>query len=256
MQNCFSQIPKGKKIYIASDFHIGAPNRKESLLREKKIITWLSQIEDTAHGIILAGDVFDFWFEYKTVVPKGAIRLLGKLAELSDSGIPIAFFAGNHDLWLKDYLSKELGAIIYHNPVSFQTSSMKVMIGHGDGLGPGDRKFKILKRIFTAGFNRALFRWLHPDIGVRLANAWSSRSKKKAIKDPESFLDQKEMLFQYCQSIEKESHHDFYIFGHRHMHLEMPINKNAIYINIGDWVNLFTYAEIDDKTVNVKRFED
>ncbi len=255
MNEDFSQFPKGKKIYLASDFHLGAPNDVDSRQRELKIVRWLNSIQENAAAIILAGDIFDFWFEYKTVVPKGSIRLLGKLAELADSGIPIIIFSGNHDLWLEDYLHQELGATIHHHPVSFQIGKHKIRIGHGDGLGPGDRKFKLVKRVFNSKINKILFRWLHPDIGVWVANKWSKKSRVNNILKPDPFLGEKEALFQYCQSWEAKDHHDYYIFGHRHMQLEMPISENSMYINLGDWITYDSYVEITNDTVKVRKFE-
>ncbi|MFT6866616.1 MAG: UDP-2,3-diacylglucosamine hydrolase [Cyclobacteriaceae bacterium] len=255
MNEQFAQIHKGKKVFVASDFHLGAPTQVENRAREIKIVAWLSAIEETAAGIILAGDLFDFWFEYKKVVPKGAVRLLGKLASLSDAGIPILIFTGNHDLWMSDYFITELGANVYHHPISFLIGEHRILIGHGDGLGPGDRKFKLIKRIFTSKLNKNLFRWLHPDIGIALANKWSNKSRIKNLKEPDPFLGEDEPLFQYCKAIEKTDHHDYYIFGHRHLHLEMELSDKARYINIGDWINYNTYAEISVDQVKVKTFE-
>lgn len=255
MNSSFEHIPQGKKIYVASDFHMGAPNVQDSLIREKKIIRWLNEIESSACGIILAGDIFDFWFEYKTVVPKGSVRLLGKLASISDKGIPVIVFAGNHDLWMKDYLGMEIGAFVFHQPQSFNIGNLKVMIGHGDGLGPGGNKFKFIKKIFTSKINKTLFRWLHPDIGVALGNAWSRRNKQKDLIQPDPFLGEEEALFKYCKSVENKNHHDYYIFGHRHLHLEMEINNTSTYLNLGDWINLNTYAEIEENTIKMKTFE-
>ena len=139
------QLPSGKKIYFASDFHLGVPDHEASLAREKRIIRWLDHVKGDAHSIYLLGDIFDFWFEYKQAIPKGFVRLLGKLAELRDTGMPIYFFTGNHDMWMFDYFPKELGIPIYREPIELVIENHKLMIGHGDGLGPGDTSYKILK---------------------------------------------------------------------------------------------------------------
>ncbi|MEO9478102.1 MAG: UDP-2,3-diacylglucosamine diphosphatase [Cyclobacteriaceae bacterium] len=256
MNTLFASITPKKKIYAASDFHLGAPDAEQSRKREDKLLRWLNTIAPSAGGLILAGDIFDFWFEYKTVVPKGAVRLLGKLAELHAAGIPIIIFTGNHDLWMQDYLAEEIGATIYHKPVSFQIGDRKIMIGHGDGLGPGDSKFKIIKRIFLSGLNQWLFRWLHPDIGISIANKWSDRSKAKCLKNPLPFLGEMEPIFVHCKEMEATAHHDYYIFGHRHLMLNMPITENSTYINLGDWINYYSYAEINQNSVELKQFED
>ncbi len=255
MNTTFQNIPEGKKIFVASDFHLGAPNHEESLIREKKIIRWLDSISQEAYGIILAGDVFDFWFEYRHVVPKGFTRFLGKLAELSDSGVQIIIFVGNHDLWMADYLTQEINATIYRHPVSFMIGKQKVLIGHGDGLGPGDRKFKLIKRVFTLKLNQWLFSWLHPDIGLWLGEKWSSHSRAKDLKNPDPYLGEKEPLFQYCLEIEQSTPHNFYLFGHRHLSLNLKINETATYINLGDWIKYCTYVEMDNDTTKLKTYE-
>ncbi|MEP0368903.1 MAG: UDP-2,3-diacylglucosamine diphosphatase [Cyclobacteriaceae bacterium] len=256
MNTEFASIPSNKKIYAASDFHLGAPDPEQSRNREDRIIRWINAITPSAAGLILAGDIFDFWFEYKTVVPKGSVRLLGKLAELHAAGIPIVIFTGNHDLWMQDYLGEEIGATIYHEPVSFKVGKLKIQIGHGDGLGPGDQKFKATKRIFKFGLNQWLFRWLHPDVGVKIANKWSEKSKEKELKKPKPFLGEDEPIFIHCKETEAKTHHDYYIFGHRHLMLNMPITEHSDYINLGDWINYHSYAEISQESVELKQFED
>ncbi|MEQ9303846.1 MAG: UDP-2,3-diacylglucosamine diphosphatase [Marinoscillum sp.] len=248
----FSDLPENKKIFIASDFHLGSPDHDSSLIREKKIIRWLSAIENEAHAVILAGDIFDFWFEYGEVIPNGFVRFLGKLASLKDRGIEVIIFIGNHDLWMSDYFPTELGIPILKQPETFQIGKHKVLIGHGDGLGPGDKKFKFFKKIFLNGMAQWAFKWLHPDIGVRLAKAWSDSSKHK--KEP--YLGDQEWLVIYSKEIEKAHHHDYYIFGHRHMVLKMPIEENSTYINLGEWVTDAHFVVIDSTSVKLEKFED
>ncbi|MEC9134939.1 MAG: UDP-2,3-diacylglucosamine diphosphatase, partial [Bacteroidota bacterium] len=162
------ELPKNKKIYFASDNHLGLPDSEASLVREKHFVSWLEEVRKDAAAIYLLGDLFDFWIEYKTVVPKGFVRVLGKLAELSDSGIPITFFTGNHDLWMRDYFQKELNINVHRQPITLTIGTTRFLIGHGDGLGPGDKGYKLMKKLFTNPFSQWLFRWLHPDLGVRL----------------------------------------------------------------------------------------
>lgn len=248
----FSSLPSHKKIFVASDFHLGSPGHAASLEREKKIIRWLTSIEQEAHAIILAGDIFDFWFEYGEVVPKGFVRFLGKLAQLGDQGVDILVFVGNHDLWMFDYFPKELNIPVMRKPESFQIGSQKIHIGHGDGLGPGDRKFKFFKKVFLNPIAQFAFRWFHPDIGIKIAKAWSGKSKEH--EDP--FLGEKEWLVQYCKSMEAIEHHDYYIFGHRHLTLNMPISDSSTYLNLGEWITDSNYVVIDNETVTLKKFED
>lgn len=250
------QIPEGKKIYFASDNHLGAPTKEASKPREKKFVAWLDSIKDDAAAIFLLGDLFDFWMEYKTVVPKGFTRTLGKLAEISDSGIPIYFFVGNHDLWMNGYFEEELNIPVYHKPKEFTFNNKTFLIGHGDGLGPGDKGYKRMKKVFTNSFCKWLFRWLHPDIGVKMAQYLSVKNKLISGDEDVKFLgEDNEWLVQYCKHKENEKHHDFYIFGHRHLPLQIDINDSAKYINLGDWINYYTFGVFDGKHLSLDTYK-
>ena len=245
---------ENKKIYFASDQHLGAPTPEASLPREKKFVAWLDTIKEDAGTIFLLGDLFDFWFEYKTVVPKGFVRVLGKLAELKDAGIDIYFFVGNHDLWMRDYFQKELNIPVFHKPQEFDINGKNFLIGHGDGLGPSDHGYKRMKKVFTFPFFKWLFRWLHPDIGVRLGHYFSVKNKLISGDEDARFLgEENEWLAQYCRRKLTEKHYDFFVFGHRHLPLEIELNNNSTYINLGDWIQYFTYGEFM-KTFKLKEF--
>ena len=245
---------ENKKIYFASDQHLGAPSPEASLPRERKFVAWLDTIKEDAGTIFLLGDLFDFWFEYKTVVPKGFVRVLGKLAELKDAGIDIYFFVGNHDLWMRDYFQKELNIPVFHKPQEFDINGKIFLIGHGDGLGPGDYGYKRMKKVFTFPFFKWLFRWLHPDIGVRLGHFFSVKNKLISGDEDARFLgEEDEWLTQYCRKKLTEKHYDFFVFGHRHLPLEINLNTNSTYINLGDWIQYFTYGEFM-KTFKLKEF--
>ena len=245
---------ENKKIYFASDQHLGAPTPEASLPREKRFVAWLDTIKEDAGTIFLLGDLFDFWFEYKTVVPKGFVRVLGKLAELKDAGIDIYFFVGNHDLWMRDYFQKELNIPVFHKPQEFDINGKIFLIGHGDGLGPNDHGYKRMKKVFTFPFFKWLFRWLHPDIGVRLGHYFSVKNKLISGDVDARFLgEENEWLAQYCRRKLAEKHYDFFVFGHRHLPLEIELNNNSTYINLGDWIQYFTYGEFM-KTFKLKEF--
>jgi UDP-2,3-diacylglucosamine hydrolase len=245
----------GKKIYFASDFHLGVPDHASSVQREKKIVAWLESISVDAHSIYLLGDIFDFWFEYRHAVPKGHIRLLGKLAELRDAGIPIVFFTGNHDMWMFDYFEQELSIPIYRDPQILVAAGKRFLIGHGDGLGPGDKTYKILKKFFNSKVCQWLFARIHPNLGIAIANRWSRNSRISNNKKEEKFHGEEgEFLMVYCREMEKTNHHDFYIFGHRHLPLDLRINESSRYINLGEWVNYTTYAVFDGTSVELKSF--
>ena len=248
------QLPSSQKIYFASDFHLGVPDHQSSLQREMKVIRWLDEIKADAHAIYLLGDIFDFWFEYKYTIPKGFIRLQGKLAELTDGGLPIHFFTGNHDMWMFDYFPKELNIRIHREPLELVVGRQSLLIGHGDGLGPGDLSYKVLKKFFGSAICQWLFGCIHPNFGMRLANYWSKNSRINNQKQPELEGDD-EFLLTYCREMEQQQHRDFYIFGHRHLPLDLPVGEQSRYINLGEWVNYNTYACYDGQTVELRKFE-
>jgi len=250
------QIPEGKKIYFASDNHLGAPTREASGPREQKFVAWLDKVKYDAAVIFLLGDLFDFWFEYKTVVPKGFTRTLGKLAEISDSGIQIHYFVGNHDLWMNGYFEEELNIPVYHKPQEYTFNNSTFFIGHGDGLGPGDKGYKRMKKLFTNPVAKWFFRWLHPDLGVKLAQYMSVKNKLISGDEDIRFLgEDKEWLVQYSRKKLQEKHRDFFIFGHRHLPLEIDLNNESKYFNLGDWISHFTYGEFDGNTFELKTYK-
>ncbi len=247
------ELQKNKKIYFAADNHLGLPNPAESRVREKHFVAWLEEVRKDAAAIYLLGDLFDFWFEYKTVVPKGFVRVLGKLAELSDEGIPITFFVGNHDLWMRDYFQKELGIIVYHQPITLTVGETHFFMGHGDGLGPKDKGYKRMKKVFKNPFAKWLFRWLHPDLGMQLGHYMSLKNKLiSSPKDVKFLGDDEEWLVAYSKMKLKEQHFDYFVFGHRHLPLEIKLSEKSQYINLGDWITHNTYAEFDGKNMELK----
>jgi len=250
------QLPENKKIYFASDFHLGSPDEVESKIREHKIVSWLDHISVDAHSIYLLGDIFDFWFEYRHTIPKGFIRLQGKLAFLSDKGIEINFFTGNHDMWMFNYFNKELGVSIFREPIVLCCGPQKLIVGHGDGLGQGERLYKLLKAFFNSNICQWLFARLHPNLGIAIAKFWSKGSRKSNLDVVESFKgEDHEILFNWCKQQEQIGHHDYYIFGHRHLQLNLGVSENSRYINIGDWISGTTYAIYDGQSVGLNNFE-
>ncbi|HTE34116.1 MAG TPA: UDP-2,3-diacylglucosamine diphosphatase [Chryseolinea sp.] len=246
---------QGKKIFFASDFHLGVPTYQASLEREKRIVKWLDAIKAEAHSIYLLGDIFDFWFEYKHAIPKGFIRIQGKLAELRDQGIPIIFFTGNHDMWMFDYFEKELSIPVLRKPETLLIGGQRLLIGHGDGLGPGDTTYKIIKRFFDSKLCQWLFARIHPNFGIGLAQYWSRKSRISNLNRDETFQGEGgEFLWLYCNEIEKRQHHDYYVFGHRHLPLDLKINESSRYINLGEWVHFSTYGVYDGQNMELRTF--
>ena len=244
-----------KRIYFASDFHLGAPSFEESLTREKKIVAWLDHIKDTASEIFLVGDIFDFWFEYKRAIPKGFVRLQGKIAELTDQGIPVHVFTGNHDMWIFDYLPKELGIQLYREPIEREFFGKKYFIGHGDGLGPGDRGYKFIKKVFANRFSQWCFARLHPNFGIWLASKSSQSSRAKTGTSDEKYHgDDQEWLVLFCKDMLKTKHIDAFIFGHRHLPLEIALSPTSTYYNLGEWINYCTYLEVSPNGAELKKW--
>ena len=249
------KLPKDKKVFFASDQHFGAPTAEESKIREVWFINWLASIENEASALFLLGDLFDFWFEYKKAVPKGFIRVLGKLAQLADQGIGVYFFVGNHDLWMEDYFEKELGITVYKQPQDITIEGVHFYMGHGDGLGPDDNGFKRLKKVFTHPVAKRLFHAIHPDIGLRLGQYLSLRNKKlSGAQTPPYTGAEQEWLVHFARQKLQEQHRDFFLFGHRHLPLEIELTAQSKYINLGDWVRHFSYAVFDGKQIELKKW--
>jgi len=242
------------KIYFASDLHLGIPNRTESLVREKLFVSWLDRIKEDAAEIFLLGDIFDFWFEYKRVAPRGFTRLLGKLSEICDSGIPVHFFTGNHDIWVFNYLPEETGVILHRKPFTYEFQNKKFFLAHGDGLGPGDKGYKFLKKIFTNSFLQWMYARLHPNFAFWLAGKLSEDSRLSGVSV--DFLGEKEeWLVQYANTISEVEKIDFFIFGHRHIPIDILLKNNSRFVYLGDWINHFTYGVFDGNDFALKTFK-
>lgn len=249
------ESPKNK-IYFISDFHLGAPDKEKSLVREKRIVRWLDMVRSDAAEIYLMGDIFDFWFEYRHAVPRGYVRLLGKLAELADSGIKLHYFTGNHDMWVFDYLPSEIGLTIYREPVERVIGKRTFYIGHGDGLGPGDHGYKFIKKVFANKFCQWLFARLHPNFGIPLALYFSRKSRIATGTADEKFLgEENEWLIVYSKELLSKKHYDYLIFGHRHLPLDIKLGSESRYINLGEWINYNTYAVFDGNDISLLKFE-
>lgn len=247
-----------KKTFFASDFHLGIDARHSSLERERRLVRWLRFVAPQAEAIYLVGDMFEFWHDYKYAVPKGHTRLLGTLAELRDSGLPIYFFRGNHDLWMSGYFEEELGIEVYHHPIERRIMGKQFFIGHGDGLGPGDKGYKLMKKVFTNPFCRWLFRQIHPDLGIRIAHYASGKSRAATPDAEKGWMgDQKEWLLQYClYKLEQGTTPDYFVFGHRHLPINWLLpNQSSRYINLGEWMWAYSYAVFDGTTMEIKFWE-
>lgn len=253
-------IPEGKKIYFASDFHLGIPDKQSSLEREKKLVRWLESIRPDAYEIFLMGDIFDFWYEYKSVVPKGYVRFLGKITEIIDSGIPVHIFRGNHDIWAFDYLKEECGVKLYRRPVVKTINQKTFFLTHGDGLGPGDTGYKFLKKVFEFRLNQWLFKWLHPDLGTRMGLFFSRRSRlaNEAREHTRPNGRKLEELPLWHFATQHHSQHpeiNYYIFGHNHLMKHASMNNATEFILLGDWINYFSYAVFNGENLELKQFE-
>ncbi|MGF7079581.1 UDP-2,3-diacylglucosamine hydrolase [Mucilaginibacter sp. UYCu711] len=251
----FALMDTGNKLYFASDFHLGAGTYQSSREREDRLVRWLDMIKTDAAEVFLMGDIFDFWFEYKAVVPRGYIRFFGKLAELADSGIKLTFFKGNHDMWMFDYFEKELNATVISNQLEIERNGKKFYLHHGDGLGPGDGMYKVLKKIFRSKLCQWLFARLHPNFGVGVANSWSKHSRIAGETNEERKVMEKEWLVVYSHELLQTRFYDYLVFGHRHLPLDIRLNEKSRYINLGEWVNYNSYAVFDGEELTLEYFE-
>ena len=245
------QIKKKNKIYFAGDFHLGKPDKDSSLSREKKIIEWLNYIKKDAQEVFLMGDLFDFWFEYKNVIPKDNLRFLSTISNMIDQGIHFHYFIGNHDLWVINYF-EELGIKVYDKPQKFKINDKILMIGHGDGLGKGDTGYKILSEVFKNKFFQFLFRWIHPDLGIPLGRFLSGSKSKMNITEKAKINDNR--IYEYCVNINKKNHHDIYIFGHSHFVSQKKISNDSKYFNCGEWITQSYYLDFDGKKSKLLKF--
>ena len=249
-----------QKVYFASDFHLGIPDHDNSMKREKKLVAWLEFARADAAEIFLMGDLFDFWFEYKTVIPRGYSRLLGKLAEITDAGIPVHLFRGNHDMWAFDYLTRELNIRLHRDPEFREFNGKHFYLAHGDGLGPGDAGYKFIKKVFANTFNQWLFRMLHPDFGIGMALFWSRKSRKAGIEKEQRGQDNTLKLIQQritVHSNELVKQHpelDYLIYGHYHYPLDSKLSGHARQLVLGDWITHVTYAVFDGENLELKEF--
>lgn len=242
------------KTYFLSDAHLGAGN--DSLQRERELVAFLDAIRPDCARLVLLGDMFDFWFSYRHVVPRGFSRFIGKLAQMADEGVEIHYFIGNHDMWVFDYFANEVGCIMHPNPAPLTIDGKVFQIGHGDGLGHLDKKYDFLKRVFRCRFNQRLFAFFHPYMGFSIAEAWSEHSRKQhKVKFFQYMGDDKEGIVLWAKQQLATQDCDFFVFGHRHLPMMKWLNVNtaqgqhrqALYVNVGEWIDHRNYACFDGK---------
>jgi len=242
-----------KKIYFASDFHLGFDAHLTSSEREKLIVQWLDSIKDNAEHIYLVGDLFDFWYEYAEVITKGHFRLFAKLSELLRDGIPISILTGNHDVWMGKYITEEIGARLYYDPIVREHFGKKLFIAHGDGLGPGDYGYKFIKKVFRNKLCQFLFSRLHPNFAITMMKFFSDTSRDEVESE---IIINKERQIIFSEDHAKNNNIDFYIMGHRHIPMDhLLTNKKSRYINLGDWIHNFTYAVLDRDGIQILEFK-
>lgn len=243
-------------IYFVSDAHLGSLLEKNPRAHELKLVRWLDMVKKDAEKIYLLGDIFDFWYEYKTVVPKGFVRLLGKLAELTDAGIEIHFFIGNHDLWTFGYLEQEVGLKVHYKPYIVELGGKVFFMAHGDGLLTADKKFSIIRRIFHSKFAQKLFGCIPPQIGQKLGYAWSRQNREKTFRQDNSYQgEEKEELVVFAKQYQSQPKIDYFIFGHRHIDLNLKLKNDAHVVILGDFVSIFSYGMFDGKEFSLEYFD-
>ncbi len=246
---------KKRKIYFVSDVHLGAPGLKNNREREILLAKWLDEIKDDVTELYLLGDIFDFWWEYKKVVPRGFTRILGRIADLADSGVDVHFFTGNHDLWAFDYLSEELGVTVHHNEIVKEINGKRFFLAHGDGLDPYDKGYVFLKKIFTNKTLQWLFSRLHPNFAFALAHKWSKSRQYAKVNIDDEFDENNEGIFKFAESFLEKEFVDYFIFGHRHVMLNTEIGKKSRFILLGDWIKNFSYGVFDGEKFELKIYK-
>ncbi len=250
---------KRNKIYFASDAHLGARFHSDPRAVEKKLVRWLNSIKDDAKELWLLGDMFDYWYEYKYVVPKGFTRFLGKLAELSDEGVEIHIFIGNHDIWMFDYLPQEIGAIIHREPLTIDLLGKRFFLAHGDEVDYRSKAFQLMRKIFRNRFCQFLYGGIHPRWTFGFALSWSLSSRKKGLKKEKTKTYQGEAS-EYLVTFAKDylkTHPDinFFIFGHRHIMLDLMLSRTSRILIAGDWMQYFSYIVWDGECLYMDQFE-
>ena len=247
----------GSKLYFITDAHLGAG--PDTLERERELCTLLDRIKEDAAKVVFLGDMFDFWFTYKYVVPKGFVRLLGRMAALADAGVELHFFVGNHDMWMFDYLKDEMEITMHNDPSVLEFDGKRFLVGHGDGLGHQDKRYDCLRRIFRSRLNQRLFSILPEWMTFGLATGWSSSSRKSHIKKNPDIVkyqgDNREGIVIYCRERMAKEHFDYCVFGHRHTPLVREITADngtkSTYVNVGDWLMNRNYAVYSDGTMTL-----
>lgn len=242
------------KTYFVSDVHLGAPALNNNRERELLFARWLDEIKDNVNELFLMGDIFDFWHEYKKVAPRGFTRIIGRIGDFTDRGIPVHFFTGNHDLWVYDYLPEEAGVVVHRNEILKEINGKRFFLAHGDGLDAADVGYRRLKKIFTNKTLQWLFARLHPNAALTLGHGWSKKSRIAKLGTDENFVVKDDGMYKFAEEYLKKEPVDYFIFGHRHQMAMEQINKNSTFVLLGDWINKFSYGVFDGEKFELKQF--
>ncbi len=244
------------KIYFVSDVHLGAPALNNNREREALFAQWLDEIKEDVAELYLLGDIFDFWFEYKKVAPRGFTRILGRIADIADKGIPVYFFPGNHDLWVFDYLQEELGVTVFRKEIIREIRGKKFFLAHGDGLDSNDKGYLFLKRMFTSKPLQWLFSRLHPNFALYLAHKWSAASRLSKNDYRDDFMVNQDGMYKFAADFLQTNSIDYFVMGHRHRMVNERMNENTRFVLLGDWIRSFSYGIFDGDNFELKKYKD
>ena len=246
-----------KPIYFISDAHLGSWAIEHGRMQERRLVRFLDSIKEKAAAVYLLGDMFDFWFEYRYAVPKGYTRFLGKLSELTDMGVEVHYFIGNHDIWTFGYLEKECGVILHKKPITTEIYGKIFFLAHGDGLGDPNPKFRFIKSVFHSPLCQRAFASLHPRWGIWFGQTWAkhSRLKRQGGEEPPYMGDDKEYLVLYTKRyIQYHSNVDYFIYGHRHIEVDLQLTRKARLLVLGDWITQFSYVVFDGEHLFMSQY--
>ena len=241
-------------VYFISDAHLGCRAIEHQRTQQRRLTRFLDQIKDKAEAVYMLGDMFDFWFEYRQVVPRGFTRFLGKVSELTDSGVEVHWFVGKHDMWMTDYLECECGVTIHREPCLVEIYGKEFYLSHGHhvDIAPGDWRTRLMFRMFESTFVRRMATLIHPDLFVDFGLNWARHSRMRHMaqgEEPYKGEHDERMVTFAKQYLATHPSVNYFLFGHRHIELDLMLTHECRLLILGEWYSHFTYVSFDGSTL-------